>query len=161
MIKLLCCCKGLCKKPDMNKWSDAEIIGLLDPMKPGDVDSGDKDCHEYIYDSEKIRIHVIENMNSVIDEYDYFHCLQKSFLQIEVGTEGFIKVIELQKHKKYIVAYEKLETEEDTEYFEEIILELIRVSTTALLVSSGPNSDFIIKTIKQHIEAGIVYENED
>lgn len=160
MIELLRCCKGLCRKPKITGKTDTEILSFIDPMKPKIVDKDDKDYYETVYDSKEIRVHVIENARTgEIDEADPFHCMLYSFLYIEESEKDFIHVINLQDHKKFVVAYEKFEEEGDTEYFEEIILELIRLTSTLMI--EGLDSESIIRFLKTHIEAGIVYENKD
>jgi hypothetical protein len=129
-------------------------------MKPEIVDKDDKDYYEAVYDSKDIRVHVIENARTDdIDESDPFHCMLYILLYIEESERDFIHVINLQDHKKFVVAYEKFEEEEDTEYFEEIILELIRLTGTLMI--EGLDHESMIRFLKTHIEASIVYENKD
>jgi hypothetical protein len=82
MIGISKCCWGFCKKPRMDTWGDDKILLEFDPLKELSKDT-DGDFTESIYDSEKLRYHVLEDNNIAPDKYDFFHCFIYSLVCIE------------------------------------------------------------------------------
>ena len=155
MIELTSCCWGFNEKPQMDKWSEKEVLSQFDPLKEFKC-SEDIDIKESTYESQDFIIHVLDNVKKEPDEFDYFHTFINILMTIEEVAPWILKVIKIRENS-YIVAYERLDTPENTEYLEEIILSLIRLSVTFVIDRKIDNlSDFI----KHHIEYNTVFSNE-
>lgn len=154
MIELTSCCWGFDEKPQMDKWSEKEILSQFDPLKEFSCSEDDNDIKESTYESQDFVIHVLDNIREEPNEFDYFHTFIEILMAIEEAAPWILKVIKI-REDSYLVAYEKLNTPENTEYLEEIILSLIRLSVTLIIDRKTDNlSDFI----KHHIEYNTIFK---
>lgn len=160
MIGISKCCWGFYKKPRMDTWGDDKILLEFDPLKELGKDT-DGDFTEAIYDSEKLRYHVLEDNNIAPDKYDPFHCFIYSLVCIEQAIPWAIRIKGLNENK-YILAYERYEDEGDTEYFEQFLLELIRLSQT-LFIDRKPDESLedIIEKLRNHVKYNTQFDEDE
>ena len=160
MIEIRKCCWGFYKKPKMDTWEDDKILLEFDPLKELSKNI-EGDFSEAIYDSEKLRYHLLENNNVAPDKYDPFNLFIYSLVCIEKVVPWAIKILALNENK-YILAYERFEDEEDTGYFEKFLLELIRLSHT-LIIDHRPEEslDDILNKLKTHVKYNTQFNDED
>lgn len=157
MLEMLKFSRGLYRQPRMTDYSDERILCLIDPGKPKTVceEMEGVGCKETVYDTEKLRIHIIENTD-FSDPISTFFCSYQVFNLLYSAIPNFLKVIKT-NDSCYIIAYELYDTEEDTEYYEEYLLELIRVVSGFMMASNldifsePPNPDVIRKFIQSYV----------
>ncbi len=157
MLEMLKFSRGLYRQPRMTDYSDEKILCLIDPRKSKTVceEVDGLGCKEIIYDTEKLRIHVIENTDSS-EPISTFFCSYQVFNLLYSAIPNFLKVIKT-SDLCYIIAYEIYDTEEDTEYYEEYLLELVRVVSGLILASNldifsePPDPDVIRKFIQSYV----------
>lgn len=159
MIELINCCLGFKKKPNMNKWTNANILSALDPLNEVIKDSSDEDYHETVYDSDKLRFHILENAKAESsNKFDPYHCFIEILQKVEKAIPWGIRLIEINENR-WIIAYEILEDEDETEGFEELIWELIRITSTCI-VTEKINEDDIVDLLTEHVQLNVYFEND-
>ena len=158
MIEVIKCGIGLCKKPRMSEISNSDILSKFDPLRPGLICNEDETMEERVYKVPGFIIHTLKRKdggdlvlyNSFIDAIRY----------IEKADPNLIKTINL-KSGQLLFAYESFDTDQDDLYFENFILELIRLSSfmdTSTKFIDGTEKG-IIHFLKDYIKLYINVKN--
>lgn len=159
MLEFIKCGVGLGKEPKMSEYSKPDILKLFDPLHPNLICNEDENIEEKIYKTDKFIFHTLKKKDS--GDLVLYNSFVDALKYIETADPRLIKILDL-RGGQVIVAYESFLNDEDDVYFENFIVELIRLSTFMSSVSKfieGTDSS-IIHFLKDYIKTNLIIIHE-
>lgn len=145
MINILECTRDFSGLPDLSKFSDGEILSIIDPIKINKPDLEFDHVKEINFETPDIRIHLIVNENK--DLINPGKCLFHIFDLLRMtNASKFFRIIKM-NDSSYVLAYQNYEDKRDTTYLEEFIEEILRLATTLAIYKPSEFVDLINKHI--------------
>lgn len=146
MINILECTRDFSGLPDLSKFSDAEILSIIDPIKINKPDLEFDHIKEVNFETPELRAHLIinENKQSLLNPgKSLFHMFD---LLKMTNASKFFRIIKM-SDSSYVLAYQNYEDKRDTTYLEEFIEEILRLATTLAIYKPSEFVDLINKHI--------------